>query len=64
MYYLEQTVDIFREWEQLPIGGVPLAPGNYTAQLILTEESFHSEGGLYAGNWVGATGAEIQFIVT
>ena len=59
--YPEQTIDIFGEWERLPIGGVPLAPGDYTAQLILTEESFHGDGGQYAGNWAAAMGATIQF---
>jgi hypothetical protein len=59
--YPEQTIDIFGEWERLPIGGVPLAPGDYTVQLILTEESFHGDGGQYAGNWAGAMGATIQF---
>jgi len=59
--YSIQTIDIFGEWERLPIGGVPLAPGNYTAQLIITEESFHGDGGQYAGNWAEAMGATIQF---
>jgi hypothetical protein len=59
--YPEQTVDIFGEWERLPIGGVPLAPGVYSAQLVLTEESFHGDGGTYAGNWAAAMGATIQF---
>jgi hypothetical protein len=59
--YSEQTREIFGEWERLPIGGVPLAPGDYTAQLVLTEESFHGDGGQYAGNWAAAMGATIQF---
>jgi hypothetical protein len=59
--YSQQTVDIFGEWERLPIGGVPLTPGDYTAQLVLTEESFHGDGGQYAGNWAAAMGATIQF---
>ena len=59
--YPEQTINIFGEWERLPISGVPLAPGDYSAQLILTEESFHGDGGQYAGNWAGAMGATIQF---
>jgi len=59
--YPEQTINIFGEWERLPIGGVPLAPGDYSTQLILTEESFHGDGGTYAGNWAGAMGANIEF---
>jgi hypothetical protein len=59
--YPEQTVNIFGEWERLPMGDVPLPVGDYTAQLTLTEESFHGDGGAYAGNWAGAMGASIQF---
>jgi hypothetical protein len=59
--YSQQTIDIFGEWERLPIGGVSLLPAEYTTQLILTEESFHGDGGQYAGNWAGAMAAIIQF---
>jgi len=59
--YTEQTKSIFGEWERLPMGNVPLSPGEYVAQLMLTEESFHGDGGLYAGNWAAAMGATIQF---
>jgi hypothetical protein len=59
--YSEQTVDIFGEWERLPMGNVHLSPGEYVAQLMLTEESFHGDGGQYAGNWAAAMGATIQF---
>jgi hypothetical protein len=41
-----------------------LQPGDYLAQIILTEESFHGNGGSYAGNWAGAMGAGIQFFIT
>jgi len=59
--YPTQTISLFGEWERLPISGVPLAPGEYSAQLILTEESFHGDGGQDAGNWAAAMGATIQF---
>jgi hypothetical protein len=59
--YPEQTRSIFGEWERLPMGNVPPLPGEYTAQLMLTEESFHGDGGQYAGNWAAALGATIQF---
>jgi len=59
--YPSQTIDIFGEWERLPMGNVPLSPGEYTAQLMITEESFHGDGGQYAGNWAAAMGATIQF---
>lgn len=61
--YPEQTIEIFGEWERLPIDGVPLTAGDYSAQLILTEESFHGDGGQYAGNWAAAMGASIQFTI-
>jgi hypothetical protein len=59
--YPLQTVSLFGEWERLPMSGVPLPPGNYSAQFMLTEESFHGDGGQYAGTWAGAMGATIQF---
>jgi hypothetical protein len=59
--YPEQTISLFGEWERLPIGGVPLSSGEYIAQLVLTEESFHGDGGQYAGNWAGAMGTTIYF---
>ncbi len=61
--YTEQTIEIFGEWERLPIGGVHLQPWHYYAQLILTEESFHGSGGQYAGNWAAAMGALIEFTI-
>jgi hypothetical protein len=62
--YPPQTIDIFGEWERLPVGGVHLQVGDYLAQIILTEESFHGSGGSYAGNWAGTMGADIQFFIT
>ena len=59
--YSEQTITLFGEWERLPMGNVNLSAGEYVTQLILTEESFHGDGGQYAGNWAGAMGATIQF---
>ena len=57
--YPEQTIEIFGELEQLPIDDVPLVFGDYTTQIVLTEESFHGDGRLYAGNWAAAPGALI-----
>jgi hypothetical protein len=63
--YPLQTVDVFGEWERLPVEGVYLQPGDYHVQIILTEESFHGSGVItYAGNWAGAMGANIQFFIT
>jgi len=62
--YTVQTIEIFGEWERLPMADVPLQPGAYTAQLTLTEESFHGDGGTYAGNWAAAMATtSISFII-
>ncbi len=55
------TVKIFGEWERLPISRVYLAPGNYTCQIILTEESFHGSGGNLGGQWAAAMGGSLEF---
>ncbi len=55
--YPPQTVSLYGEWERLPVGGVFLKPGDYLAQIILTEESFHGNGE-FEGTWAGAMGAE------
>jgi hypothetical protein len=55
------TVGVYGEWERLPVGGVPLSPGDYACQIILTEECFHGSGGQYAGGWAAAMGADINF---
>lgn len=61
--YGEANVTIFGEWERLPVGGVFLQPGDYTADIILTEESFHGSGGSLAGNWAAAMAAPIDFSI-
>lgn len=61
--YTEKTIELFGEWERLPIADVPLQPGAYTAQLTLTEESFHGDGEEYAGNWAAAMTTSISFII-
>ena len=62
--YPSSTVSIFGEWERLPIGGVFLPPGDYSCEVVLTEESFHGNGGTYAGNWAGAVEGNISFTIT
>jgi len=62
--YPQTTVDIFGEWERLPIGGVTLPAGIYETSFILTEESFHGSGGAYAGGWAGAMGAAAGFTIS
>ncbi len=61
--YAEATVSIFGEWERLPVGGIFMQLGDYIAEIILTEESFHGSGGEYAGNWAAAMGASIDFSI-
>ncbi|MHC4180381.1 MAG: hypothetical protein ACYSWU_23000, partial [Planctomycetota bacterium] len=55
----ETTVGVFGEWERLPPGAVTLPLGDYTANFLLTEESFH--GGGLQGGWAAAMGKEITF---
>lgn len=60
--YGESTVDVFGEWERLPVGGVYLELGDYSCQIMLTEESFHWSGDdRWDGGWAGAVGADIEF---
>jgi hypothetical protein len=61
--YTPKTVGVFGEWERLPVGGIYLQVGDYLAQMILTEESFHGSGGTLSGSWAGAMGADIQFSI-
>jgi len=61
--YPLQTVDLFGEWERLPVGGIFLQSGDYSAQFILTEESFHGDGGTFSGNWAAAMGQMVQFTI-
>ena len=58
-----QNISIFGEWERLPVGSVYLPIGDYTAQIYLTEESFHGSGGELSGNWAAAMGAELKFCI-
>ncbi|MCK4685099.1 MAG: hypothetical protein KAT44_09080 [Pirellulales bacterium] len=57
------TVSIFGEWERLPMGQVDLQSGEYSCQIVLTEESFHGSGGTLAGNWAGAVTDNIMFTI-
>ena len=62
--YSEQTIDVFGEWERLPVGGVFLQSGDYeSVQIIITEESFHGSGGTNSGGWAAAMGADIPFTI-
>ena len=60
----EASVGVFGEWERLPVGGIFLQPGEYTTEIVLTEESFHGSGGSLAGNWAAAMDADIQFCIS
>jgi hypothetical protein len=61
--YPQATVGIFGEWERLPAGGLQMRPGDYSCQIILTEESFHGSGGALAGGWAAAMGGDVRFRV-
>ena len=61
--YPESIISIFGEWERLPTDGVNLPVGQYTCQIVLTEESFHGSAPL-AGNWAAALETEISFTIT
>jgi hypothetical protein len=58
--YPVNTVEIFGEWERLPMGEVQLTLGEYNCKIFLTEESFHGSDPL-EGNWAGAMAADISF---
>ena len=57
-----QVVDIYGEWERLPMGGVVLDPGVYQAEFVLTEESFHGDG-TYAGSWAQVLSEGVTFTI-
>jgi len=61
--YGPATVQIFGEWERLPVGGVMLPAGGYEAQFVLTEESFHSCSVQYGGCWAGAMAGTAGFTI-
>lgn len=57
------NVAVFGEWERLPDGDVKLPEGDYSAQVLLTEESFHGKDESKTGNWAAAMGADITFTI-
>jgi hypothetical protein len=59
--YGEKTAGIFGEWERLPKNGIGLRPGDYTCNMLLTEESFHGSG--LQGFWAHAMKAKVQFTI-
>jgi hypothetical protein len=61
--YPATTRTIYGEWERLPDDGVFLAPGSYSARLVLTEESFHGNVSQGAGNWAAAMEGTVAFAI-
>ena len=59
--YGVSAVGIFGEWERLPVGEVWLPAGDYEAQIVLTEESFHSCSVEYGGCWAVAMAGTTYF---
>ena len=60
--YPAATVGVYGEWERLPTHGIPLAPGSYALDFLLTEESFHDSG--LGGWWAHACQGPAQFVIT
>jgi len=56
------SVRVYGEWERLPSDGIPLAPGAYTVDLLLTEESFHSTLE-WGGCWAHACRQTLAFTI-
>ena len=57
-------VDIFGEWERLPVGQVRLPLGEYEAEFVLTEESFHNCSSEFGGCWAAAMAGPCDFSIT
>jgi len=45
---LASSAGVYGEWERLPKGEIYMAPGDYTMDFLVTEESFHESG---IGGW-------------
>jgi hypothetical protein len=60
--YRPAVVGIYGEWERLPTDDVPLPPGTYTVDFLLTEESFHSDLE-WGGCWAHACRETITFTI-
>ncbi len=58
-----KMVQVFGEWERLPLGDVTLRGGSYAASLLLTEESFHGSVESFAGVWAAAMYAPVSFAI-
>jgi len=59
--YGPASAGIFGEWERLPKDGVGLRPGDYTCDVLLTEESFHGSG--LQGWWAHAMKSRVQLTI-
>ncbi len=60
----EAHIAVFGEWERLPVGQTLLPPGTYKCQVLLTEESFHSQAGEYTGAWAAALKGTVEFNIS
>jgi hypothetical protein len=60
--YPSTPTTVFGEWERKPVGGTPLLSGEYSCNMVLTEESFH--GGGLEGWWAAAMGGPMSFSIT
>lgn len=59
--YPATTNGVYGEWERLPKGKICIAPGDYSLDFVLTEESFHESG--LGGAWAAAVHGLVQFAI-
>ncbi|PIU41219.1 MAG: hypothetical protein COS99_06710 [Candidatus Omnitrophica bacterium CG07_land_8_20_14_0_80_42_15] len=60
--YPSATISLYGEWERLPTYDVSMSPGTYSCKFLLTEESFHGQGG-FEGWWAHAMEEDVQFVI-
>jgi hypothetical protein len=58
-----ETVELFAEWERLPVDGIRLPKASYDVDLIVTEESFHGKAP-YSGKWASVLSFPLEFEIT
>jgi len=59
--YPASTIEVFGEWERLPVDQVIPADGDYQADFVLTEECFHSCSVEFGGCWASAMAGAAKF---
>lgn len=59
--YPASAAGVYGEWERLPKGEIYIAPGDYTLDFLITEESFHESG--IGGGWAHMGHGMAQFSI-